>query len=377
MSRYEYDYNAKSIRALGDINNDGYDDIGITWRQGINSQDDFIEFYILWGGPEINEPQLFFIKGHINYGFSGVGDVNNDGFDDFCVGYCDEYYTNNLYYGSTVIDTTNFVCLWEAESTNMTLGLPAGDLNNDGFADFGGHFSWDVNIWLGDDNITQTYNVTLLYGSGGGGQDFGFDYGDLNNDGFSDMVLGSPNWGLNGATFLYLGNESPNNTVDIEFEEPPGVHNQFGRAVAIGRFDGDEYEDLAIAGPAETNTGPNPGYVYVFAGNGDLEDLVGIEDHEIPTPGEITFNAYPNPFNPIVTFEIKAEGYENLQIEIFNIKGQKIETIPLSFPEQSLGTQDDKIEWNAEKQASGVYLCKLVNVGTGKILSVKKVTLLK
>ncbi len=377
VSRYEYDYNASSIRALGDINNDGFDDVGITWRRHFMfDPEELIEFYILSGSPEILEPQLLFIKGSIKYGFSGVGDVNNDGFDDFCVGYCDEYYTNNLYYGSTVIDTTNFVCLWEAESTNMTLGLPAGDLNNDGFADFGGHFSWDVDFWLGSNSITQSYDLTIIDGNGGSPQGFGYDHGDLNNDGFSDMVLGSPNWGLNGAAFLYLGNETPNNTVDIEFEEPPGVHHQFGRAVAIGRFDGDEFEDLAIAGPGETSTGPNPGYVYVFAGNGDLEDLVDVEENVIPAVKEITFNAYPNPFNPIVNFEIKAEGYENLQIEIYNIKGQKVETISpsLCHPELVEG-RGETITWNAEKQSSGVYLCKLVS--NKKILSVTKVTLLK
>ncbi|MDO9576772.1 MAG: T9SS type A sorting domain-containing protein [Candidatus Cloacimonadales bacterium] len=389
MSRYEYDYYASSIRTLGDIDNDGFDDVGIIWRRhSILDPDMLLEFYIILGGPEINEPELLFVKGNSIYGFSGVGDVNNDGFDDFCVGYCDvddEYYTNNLYFGNTVIDTTNYVCLWQAPSTNMTLGLPAGDLNNDGYADFCGHFSWDVDVWLGGNNITQNFDLSLEYGSGGGGEDFGYDYGDLNNDGFSDMVLGSPNWGLNGAAFLYLGNETPNNTVDIEFEEPPGVHHRFGKAVAIGRFDGDEYEDLAIAGPEEESTGPNPGYVYVLAGNGELEDLVGVDEHEIPVANDVIFNAYPNPFNPTVTFTVKYSNeqnqqYEQIQIEIYNVKGQIVERID-AFPNRSLGTSNvgrsETITWNAENQASGIYFCKLVNVGTGKILSVKKVTLLK
>ena len=375
MSKYDLDYHHYLIRGLGDINNDGFDDVGIAWTQLPDL--DPIEFYIIYGNENEITPELFDYNGGGKPGFSGVGDVNNDGFDDFCLGYGGSpmypTLTNKLFYGGVTIDTTLSVTLWEAESTNMTLGLPAGDLNADGYADFGGHFYSDVDIWLGSENITSNYDFTLMYGTGGGIQDFGYDYGDLNNDGFSDMVLGSPNWGLNGEAFLYLGNETPNNTVDIEFEEPPGVHHRFGKAVAIGRFDGDEYEDLAIAGPGETYTGPNPGYVYVLAGNGDLEDLVGINNNEIPAPDKITFNAYPNPFNPIVNFEIKADGYENLQIEIYNVKGQKVHTLNI----ENLILNNETITWNAAKQASGVYFCKLVNVGTGEILSVKKLTLLK
>jgi hypothetical protein len=378
MSKYDLDYNGLSIRSLGDINNDGFDDVGITW--GPFPYSDPLEFYIIYGNMNEIIPEVFDYSGGGLRGFSGVGDVNNDGFDDFCLGYGGSpmypTYTNKLFYGGVIIDTTLSVTLWEAQSTNMTLGLPAGDLNNDGFADFGGHFYNDVDIWLGGDNISQNFDLTLPYGTGGGIQDFGFDYGDLNNDGFSDMVLGSPGWGLNGAAFLYLGNETPNNTVDIEFEEPPGVHHRFGKAVAIGRFDGDEYEDLAIAGPEEESTGPNPGYVYVLAGNGDLEDMVGIETHEIPSLSKITFNVYPNPFNPIINFEIKLtiEHTESTEIQIYNVKGQKVKTIPIVS--SSLSHQVS-ITWNAEDQPSGVYFCKLVNIGSGKILSVKKVTLLK
>ncbi|MCK4653134.1 MAG: FG-GAP repeat protein [Candidatus Cloacimonetes bacterium] len=387
ISRYELDYRGFTIRPLGDINNDGYDDVGITWAPS-DFHNELLEYYILWGDNDITEPQYFCECGHNIAGFSGVGDVNNDGFDDFCLGYGYSIYTgtNKLCFGGETVDTLNSVVLWDDEVMNMTLGLAAGDLNNDGFADFGGHFYSDVDIWLGNENITSNYDITLMYGTGGGIQDFGFDYGDLNNDGFSDMVLGSPNWGLNGAAFLYLGNETPNNTVDIEFEEPPGVHHQFGRAVAIGSFDGDEYEDLAIAGPGETSTGPNPGYVYVLAGNGDLEDLVDVEENEIPSIKEITFNVYPNPFNPIINFEIKlttslrqgyagqAEFTESMEIQIYNVKGQKVKTVPivLSSPSHQVS-----ITWNAEKQPSGVYFCKLINVEDSKVLSIKKVTLLK
>ncbi len=115
------------------------------------------------------------------------------------------------------------------------------------------------------------------------------------------------------------------------------------------------------------------GQDYIVLYKTNESGIVTVSDNIIFFENNWNLRNYPNPFNPIVTFEIKAEGYDNLQIEIFNVKGQKVET--LSFPERRLGTQDDRIVWNAEGKPSGVYLCKLVS--NKKILSVTKVTLMK
>jgi len=77
---------------------------------------------------------------------------------------------------------------------------------------------------------------------------------------------------------------------------------------------------------------------------------------------------YPNPFNPQINFEIKLNEMDNYKIEIFNIKGQFVKSISL---------ERNNILWNAEKEASGVYFCKLLNKKTGISLVTKKITLLK
>ena len=100
--------------------------------------------------------------------------------------------------------------------------------------------------------------------------------------------------------------------------------------------------------------------------------VVDVNDFTIPIT-DLTLNCYPNPFNPIINLEIKFSNEQNQQneqmkIEIFNVKGQKIETIPF---------ENKTITWDASGYSSGIYFCKLVNVEDGNILSVKKVTLLK
>ncbi len=99
-----------------------------------------------------------------------------------------------------------------------------------------------------------------------------------------------------------------------------------------------------------------------------LGNYTGIDDNIVNPQNVVSFYCYPNPFNPTISFEIKTDNLNNLQIKIYNIKGQLIEIIPIV---------EGNVSWNANNNASGIYLCKLINVETDKIQSVKKVTLLK
>ncbi|MBC8526296.1 MAG: FG-GAP repeat protein [Candidatus Cloacimonetes bacterium] len=365
---YFYGY----IRGLGDINHDGFDDAGIC----ISHSDPVIplpiEFYIVYGGADSLTLELFRICGESGvFGMSGVGDINNDGFDDFCVGYRldsdEELYTNILYFGGDTIDTTIAVTLYEVENTNMNLGLPAGDLNNDSYADFGGHFGSDIDIWFGKDTITSQYDLTITSGSGGGALDYAFAHGDLNNDGYSDLVIGSPYYAsYDGIAYLYMGSENPNNSIDLEFPSYT-VNHEWGTAVTIGRFNGDEYDDVAISGPVY-DVDQNPGYVYVFAGNDSLADTtVGVDDNEeFGITNYELMNVYPNPSTKEINFEIKTQYINYLQIQIYNVKGQLVEKI---------NVKDRNFVWKAKETTSGVYLCKLVY--KNKVLEVKKVTFVK
>lgn len=96
------------------------------------------------------------------------------------------------------------------------------------------------------------------------------------------------------------------------------------------------------------------------------EVYTDVEEQEMKS----TFFAnHPNPFNPTttITFDLSTEHFENTEIYIYNIKGQKVDV--LSFD----SAQDDSVVWNASEFASGVYFYKL-NV---KESPIKKMVLLK
>ena len=85
---------------------------------------------------------------------------------------------------------------------------------------------------------------------------------------------------------------------------------------------------------------------------------------------------YPNPFNPTTQIDFSIQDDSNIDLSIYNIKGQKIKTLT----HDEFATGSHSIIWNGEDEigrpvSSGVYLYKL-NVN-GKTVAVKKCLLLK
>jgi hypothetical protein len=95
-------------------------------------------------------------------------------------------------------------------------------------------------------------------------------------------------------------------------------------------------------------------------------------DSKTPTrPVRYTLSQnYPNLFNPSTTIEFSLPISDNVQIEIYNIAGQKIETLL----NKGMPAGDHKIDYNARNLASGVYLYR---IEAGRYQEVKKMVLLK
>ena len=82
---------------------------------------------------------------------------------------------------------------------------------------------------------------------------------------------------------------------------------------------------------------------------------------------------YPNPFNPEtkISFNIQNMTVNTAYIDIFNVKGQKVQRLDIADED----VKNSFVVWNAEKLSSGVYFYRLqVN---NEIVSVKKALLLK
>lgn len=105
---------------------------------------------------------------------------------------------------------------------------------------------------------------------------------------------------------------------------------------------------------------------------------VGIQNEEILNHSSLITNLsiYPNPFNPSTTIEFSIQNDSNINLSIYNIKGQKIKTLVNNkFNEGS-----HSIIWNGEAESgksvsSGIYYYSLKVNGITE--AVKKCLLLK
>ena len=99
--------------------------------------------------------------------------------------------------------------------------------------------------------------------------------------------------------------------------------------------------------------------------------VTDIKDNEkITLTDYILYQNYPNPFNPQTVIKFRIDKPENVSIEIFNLLGQKIQTILNN--KKSAGLH--KVIFNADDLSSGVYLYKIC---AGTFQEIKKMVLIR
>ncbi len=353
--------------AVGDFNNDGYDDLAIgSPYEDLGAVQDAGAVLVLFGaGSGLDAAGSQWIIQAEIVGTAELGDkfgsalaaadFDGDGFDDLAIGVPGQTVGSvtgagvvNLKWGSaTGLVASPDVDQWHQDRSGIAgscevddgfgNNLAAGDFNADGFDDL------VVGVWLEDigtevdagafhiiqgspAGLTAT-GSQLLYqdnfgtNSSESGDKFGssFTAADFNNDGYPDLVVGTPweDWaavvdvgmvqfipgsagGLDGASGVSI---TENNLLNGAAQSGG---EQFGRALAAGDFNNDGFNDLAIGTPYEDLSGQtDAGTVYVlygattglsmnnayldqctagYGGTCESDDLFGLSLAALPTP---------------------------------------------------------------------------------------------
>ncbi len=279
-----------AVAGLGDVSGDGRPDvaIGLPRRNGDGS--DRGEVW-LWGADyPLSGPPNKVLQGELagdQFGWAvrPAGDVNGDGDDDFIVGapYNDAAGANAgrayVFFGGAELDLQPDVVL-TGEAAGDQFGYAVaggGDLNADGFDDVlvgapynaaGGSTAGRAYVFFGGAAPDAQADAVM---TGAAGAALGWALGaggDWNGDGHADAVVGAI---LTRFAYVHFGGPAFDGVADLVLAGEQNA-DRFGYAFAtLPDFDGDGWNDLAVGAIHNDAGGFDAGRVYLYRGGPGLD----------------------------------------------------------------------------------------------------------
>jgi len=215
-----------------------------------------------------------------------VGDVNGDGYDDVLIGAFRYPEIGSigkayLYFGGPALDLVADLVINPPAGGSGWFGISvasAGDFNGDDHPDFiigaqQSGYEGKAFIYYGGPSLDAAPDVTLIGESTGTLTGFGASVasaGDVNDDGFDDVIVGAPSsdgsGNRPGHAYVFFGGAVPDAVADRVFTGV-GFNDQLGSVVgSAGDMNGDGHPDVFATAPYNSAAAQNAGAVYVWFG---------------------------------------------------------------------------------------------------------------
>jgi hypothetical protein len=366
--RFDVEYAGTATESkieTGDLNGDGIDDIIYANPEFQNDAGEVVVFYGMaenrtqdFSRGELTATDGFKISGSGSDEFLGfslaANDLNSDGFDELIIGApLTDYKDNN-----TSGEEFGIIYVLPGININREVEISTDTLSNLG--------AFTI---VSDREDFQEFEIGRTVATG-----------DVNDDGFDDLVIGSGTSGGRslGNSYVVLGAaDLPEDEISLlnlsseqgfiiygerdRFDNAAGMG---GSLVATGDYNNDGFADLVISG----NLDYERETLYVF------DNLAGITvNNQFENDIVSTFNLeqnYPNPFNPSTTINFSVQQAGNVTMRVYNLLGQQVATLV----DQKMQAGSHSVTFDASALSSGTYIYRLTS---GDFVQTKKMMLIK
>lgn len=172
-------------------------------------------------------------------------------------------------YTVLTFDATSPFCSWFGISSKS-----AGDFNGDGYDDLviGSPYPGMANVYYGGQVMNNVPDLVIYEGTFF--DEFGWRVncaGDVNNDGFDDIIVGERHRNNIGAAYIYFGGGAPDTDPDVVMSGEISFLSRFGYTVcSAGDVNGDNFDDVIVT---DHYYGGETGRAYVFFGGVQMDSI--------------------------------------------------------------------------------------------------------
>ncbi|MCH8218223.1 MAG: FG-GAP repeat protein, partial [Planctomycetes bacterium] len=328
-----------SVDGAGDVNADQYSDVIVgCFECDVSGTERAGKAFLFFGGQSMDttadksyqdaSPEN---TGHFGYAVATAGNVNGDNADDILIACsdCDVTIGNNegkafLYLSGELKNERVDKTAGADDTLNDFFGfsVASADVNGDGDEDILiGCYRCDngatsdtgkVYVYYGGLAMDAVADKTLLGPDNIPGDQFGFSIagGDVNGDGFADVIVGCNHCGDAGSnvgkTFVFFGGLNMNETFDAVLLDGTNSH-EFGEAVSSGDVNGDGYDDVLVGCGKCDNGGTNQtGKIFIFFGGSTFDSAV---DRTLLGPDSAADDEFGN---SLAAADVNGDGFDDL-----------------------------------------------------------------
>jgi hypothetical protein len=264
-----------SVASAGDVNGDGFGDIVVGAQKAGAGGRAYVYLGSASGISTTVAATLVGPTAGTDFGVSvaAAGDVNADGFADIIVGAFSGTGYAYVFLGSSSGVVTTPAVTMDAPEASGRFGLAArsaGDVNADGFSDV---LVGADSVSLGDGRAylylgratgpaaTPSLNISAPDSGGSFGASVAGEM-DVNGDGYADVVIGASTFGGTGRSYVFLGGSTGLAATPAATLSAPDAGGGFGGAIGGSDLTGDGFADVVV-GAANVSSGVGRAYVYV------------------------------------------------------------------------------------------------------------------